>query len=215
MTILGIEFSSAERSVALLQSTPAGSTVTRLVERGGYGRPLSLIDELLRKCGTDVRDVEVLALGLGPGSYTGVRSAISLAQGWQLARGTRLQGIGSADVLATQVATLGAAGFAIVVDAQRGEYYQTDYRQANAVPEIVGPLRIVPAAHVRETLAQGVPVYGPDIARVFAGATDTYPDATTLVRLAAANESYVAGENLSPIYLRETTFVKAPPPRII
>lgn len=215
MTILGIEFSSVERSVALLQPTFAGSTVTRLVERGGHGRPLSLIDELLRKCGVTVRDVGVLAMGLGPGSYTGVRSAISLAQGWQLAGATRLQGIGSADVLAMQAAALGAVEFVVVVDAQRGEYYQADYRQENGVLKVTGPLRIVSAAQIRETVGRGVPVFGPDIARVFSGATDLYPDAAALVRLAAKLAGYVAGEDLTPIYLRETTFVKAPPPRII
>ena len=40
-------------------------------------------------------------------------------------------------------------------------------------------------------------------------------DQLTIARLAATRTDYVSGDKLEPIYLRETTFVKAPPPRIV
>jgi len=55
---------------------------------------------------------------------------------------------------------------------------------------------------------------GPDIARWFAGAKDVYPAAAMLGRLACGRRDFVPGENLEPIYLRETAFKKAPPPRL-
>ena len=44
----------------------------------------------------------LIAVGLGPGSYTGIRAAIAVAQGWQLARGIKLLGINSVECLAAQ-----------------------------------------------------------------------------------------------------------------
>jgi len=41
------------------------------------------------------------------------------------------------------------------------------------------------------------------------------PTAAMLARLAAERSDFIAGEKLEPIYLRETSFVKAPPPRIV
>ena len=46
-----------------------------------------MIEEALREAGLEREQIEVLAVGLGPGSYTGIRVALSLAQGWQLASG--------------------------------------------------------------------------------------------------------------------------------
>ena len=61
-----------------------------------------MIEKVLAAAKIEREEIEVLAVGLGPGSYTGIRVAISIAQGWQLARGVKLLGIGSAECLAAQ-----------------------------------------------------------------------------------------------------------------
>jgi tRNA threonylcarbamoyladenosine biosynthesis protein TsaB len=70
-------------------------------------------------------EIEVIAVGLGPGSYTGIRAAIAVAQGWQLARGVKLLGVSSADRMSGG-AGAGGENFRavnVVIDAQRGEFY--------------------------------------------------------------------------------------------
>jgi tRNA threonylcarbamoyladenosine biosynthesis protein TsaB len=52
-----------------------------------------MIEKVLAGAKVEREQIEVMAVGLGPGSYTGVRVAISLAQGWQLARGVKLLGM--------------------------------------------------------------------------------------------------------------------------
>ena len=46
-----------------------------------------MIEDVLARSQMEREQIEVLAVGLGPGSYTGIRVALSMAQGWQLARG--------------------------------------------------------------------------------------------------------------------------------
>src|SRR5438876_225742 len=103
MKILALEFSSAQRSVALVVD---GQVRGRAQETGTReSRALSLIETALAAAGLERENVDCLAIGLGPGSYTGIRSAIALAQGWQLARGTKILGISSVESLAAQART--------------------------------------------------------------------------------------------------------------
>src|SRR5690242_11787704 len=102
MKILALEFSSPQRSVAVVEAEPAkefsGSAVierapikvSEIIETGGVGTTLmSMIDEALGQARIQPEQIECVAVGLGPGSYNGIRQAIAMAQGWQLAAGDR------------------------------------------------------------------------------------------------------------------------------
>ncbi len=130
MKILAIEFSSARRGVAVVE----GGRVLGLAEGDGLTPgPFALIESALRAAGVEREQIECIALGRGPGSYTGVRSAIALAQGWQLALGVKLLAISSAEVLAATAQTAGVTGrVAVVIDALRGEFYSASYAVAVA-----------------------------------------------------------------------------------
>src|ERR1041385_3695067 len=91
-------------------------------------KPLALAEAALREAGLEREQIECLAIGLGPGSYTGIRAAIALAQGWQLARGGKLLGMSSAACIAAQAQAEGLRGEAcVVIDAQREEFYLAGY----------------------------------------------------------------------------------------
>ena len=97
MTVLALEFSSARRSVALARG---GTFLAEAVEQtGGRGtNAFGLIEKALADAKIAREEIELIAVGLGPGSYTGIRAAIAVAQGWQLARGTKLLGVSSVAV---------------------------------------------------------------------------------------------------------------------
>ena len=61
---------------------------------------LALVERALAQANCRREEIAVVAVGLGPGSYTGIRSAIALAQGWQLGRGVKTLGISSVECLA-------------------------------------------------------------------------------------------------------------------
>ena len=203
MTILALEFSSERRSVALardgqLLAEAAQQTQSRATDA------LGLIEKVLADAGISREAVEIIAVGLGPGSYTGIRAAIAVAQGWQLARDVKLLGIGSADALAAQAQggkILGRVNVAI--DAQRNEFYLATWEISEKSRVAVAPLKIVTAAEMASRRAAGEIFVGPEQAIAF------FPSAAIIARLAAGRRDFSAGEQLEPVYLRETNFVKA------
>src|SRR6476646_9272422 len=98
MIWLALEFSGPRRSVAVLDypvSAPGMRMVASRSDVSGDHRnigPLALVEAVLGEARLSPDSVERLVVGLGPGSYTGIRSAIALAQGWHLARGIEIYG---------------------------------------------------------------------------------------------------------------------------
>jgi tRNA threonylcarbamoyladenosine biosynthesis protein TsaB len=120
MTILAFEFSSEQRSVALARD---GIVLSGAMEAGGYRvtNAFGLIEKVLATAKMSRAEIEAIAVGLGPGSYTGIRAAIAIAQGWQLATGVKLLGVSSAEALAAQAQAAKIFGRVnVVIDAQRG-----------------------------------------------------------------------------------------------
>src|ERR1035441_3055451 len=152
MTILALEFSSGQRSVAVVRQRAgdASFVASEVVEPGAGGtRALGMIEGALREAGLEREQIEVLAIGLGPGSHTGIRVALSIAQGWQLARGIQLLGISSVDCVVAQAQAEKISGRAsVVIDAQRNEFYLAAYDLSEAGQKEVEPLGILTRAEV-------------------------------------------------------------------
>ena len=213
MTILGVEFSSPQRSVALSRD----SLVAEAVEAGGRNTAaLGMVEKVLAEIGAGREEIETLVVGLGPGSYTGIRAAIALAQGWQLANGVKLLGVSSVEAIVARAHAEEVTGrITVVIDAQRNEFYLATYDLAGAGWTEVEPLQIVPLAGVQARSEAGQLIVGPEVTRWFPAGRVVFPNAATLTRLAASRTNFVPGEALEPVYLRETAFVKAPPSRVI
>lgn len=210
MKILALEFSSARRSAAVRAQSREAVAVSG--DRDQSTRAFALIEEALEKAGLRRNDIECIAVGLGPGSYTGVRVAIAIAQGWHLARGIKLLGLSSADVLAEQARQEGLTGHAsCVIDAQRTEFYVATYDVGANPARAIDRLHIETAKQVAERAGRGETLFGPE--EGLAKNRLIFPDALVLARLAAQRNDFVRGKQLEPIYLRETSFVKAAPPR--
>jgi tRNA threonylcarbamoyl adenosine modification protein YeaZ len=217
MKILAIEFSSEHRSLALLEGTNSANAVLlgATSELGGR-RALALVEETLQRAGCEREQIDCIAVGIGPGSYTGIRGAIALAQGWQLGREIKLLGISSVACLAAQVQAEKSFGAVnIVIDAQRNEFYLARYEIDSASRCEVEPLRLATFDEVNKLLSARQLVLGPEITRWFPQGRNLFPEAVTLGRLALERTDFVPGEKIEPIYLRETNFKKAPPLRVI
>ena len=205
MKILALEFSSSQRRVAVAENDSVLATVTTDNLKTS---PLTLIDKVLQKARLDRATIEVVALGIGPGSYTGIRSAIATAQGWQLARNINLLPISSAEVLAATARASGQRGEThLLIDAQRTEYYHATWNLTDESQTETAPLRIIDMEE-----ATKLESFGPDLPKV-PNCQPLSPDTTILAQLAAKRTDFQRGETIEPIYLRPTEFVKAPPPR--
>ncbi len=219
MKILALEFSSERRNVAVFdtESTAFATGLGTAEETGGRStHALRLVEEALRMAGAGREEIERLVVGIGPGSYTGVRTAIALAQGWQIVRGTRILGVSTVEGLAAQAEQLGLRGtINVVIVAQRNEFYLAGYEISDGAQRACEPLRLATLAEVQAKIVAGESVIGPDVNRTFPAGQDVFPSAVILGQLAAGRHDFIPGEKLEPIYLREIGFVKAPPPRVI
>jgi tRNA threonylcarbamoyladenosine biosynthesis protein TsaB len=208
MTILALEFSSARRSAALARG---GEVLAEATEQNGARgtNAFGLVEKILADAHGQRAEVEVIAVGLGPGSYTGIRAAIALAQGWQLAAGVKLLGVSSVASLAAQAQAENIFGRVnLVIDAQRVEFYLTTWEISGTQRREISPLEIVPAAEIAARTAAGEICAGPEMERRL------FPSAATIARLAAERTDFLPGDRLEPVYLRETSFVKAPGRRV-
>ncbi len=89
---------------------------------------LADVDALIRQASAQPRDVAALAVGIGPGSFTGIRIGLAVARGLALALDVPAAGVSTLDALAA-----GAPGAIPVIDAKRREVF------------VLGPSAIAPA----------------------------------------------------------------------
>ena len=212
MKIWALEFSSVERSAAVFAD---GSVRGAASETGGRDvKALGLVESALRAAQCEREEIGCVAVGLGPGSYTGIRAAIALAQGWALVHPVKLLGVSSADCLAAQAQAAGWFGRVnIVMDAQRQEFYLASYEVSPTGWSLAKPFHLLTDDEEKARRQRGEMFAGPEVKG--AGDRILFPEATTLARLAAGRTDFVSGENLEPVYLRVANFVKAPPTRIV
>lgn len=202
MTILAIDTSTNHGSVALLVDGELRLEETIVADRS-HSASLFAVLERARAL---VPTIDLVAIGLGPGSYAGVRIAIAAAMGFELGLGARLVGLPSVAALETD-----APRYIAIGDARRESFYFTlvDGGVCLEGPLLftTGELRAKLDAHA------GLPVLMPTPIAAFPGAAVALPSAARLARLAAAESGIVARGDLEPLYLREPyiTQPKAPP----
>ena len=211
MMILALEFSADQRSVACVR----GNVVLAEAEETG-GRAtdaIGLIERTLKLAGVKPEEIGGMAVGLGPGSYTGIRTALAVAEGWHLVRPVQFLGFSSVAVLAAQAQAEGVFGEVhLVVDAQRGEVYHSRWRISEAAVTELDSLKIIPASELAGLWAEGDVVAGQEAIRWCATGKGIFTRAAILGTM-AVRKPQMGLAPLEPIYLRETSFVKAAPSR--
>lgn len=215
MKVLSLELSSSRRSVGLADlnsSTPANEIA---LDPGANARSTAAFSLIERSLSPhyDRSQITRLAVGLGPGSYTGIRVAVSIAQGWAAAHPIELVGIPSLDLLVEQARRKQARGTVnFAFDAQRGEIYLARYRFTDgAPPHLEHPLQLFAVSEAERRMAAGEPVTGPDLDKLLPTAAPLFAGAGTLAEMARGRTDFVLPEALQPVYLRETNFVKVRP----
>jgi tRNA threonylcarbamoyladenosine biosynthesis protein TsaB len=169
-------------------------------------------------------DIELVAVDLGPGLFTGLRVGVSTAKGLAQALHIGIIGLSSVDVLIGAAAALGHRGLILsVVDARRGEVFAA-LRDVSAADgpsvEILAPALFAPEALARTVGELGRPVVAvgdgaqryADVLGAVTGVTCVTdalgaPPASTLLGLAlelvARGTRPMPASEVVPIYLRE------------
>jgi len=133
-----------------------------------------------------------IVVGLGPGSYAGVRIAIAAGIGISVASGAEMVGVPS-------IAGLDEGEYLAVGDARRGGYWVANLKEG----EIVSGPEILTREGMEQRLAgTGLPVYSSEEVG-FAGVALRFPDVERIGRLGIAGRGVIARGALEPMYLRE------------
>ena len=209
MNVLALD-TATEASALALQ---AGDRLYSRTAREGLRHAQSLvpqIEQLLAQAALAAAALDLVVVGVGPGSFTGLRIAIATARG--LARGAPcdLVGVPTLDVLAWPLRFW--PGLVVpVIDAKKDRVYAAAYREGSRVSEFLD----LAAAELGAALGDGDPVLltGPfagEAARRAAIAAWTLdsshglPDPLALLALGAAARARGEGAEPAPVYLRKS-----------
>ncbi len=157
---------------------------------GGHGGRLpGALSDLLLAEGRTLAEVEGYAIGLGPGSFTGLRIGLATWKGLAYGNARPLAGCSSLAALAIAAAAGAEPGALLVplLDARKGEVYAGFYRAApdgRSVEAVAPEEALAPSALAERLVAQAAAGANPAL---FGGGLFAYPDAfARLPRLAGA-----------------------------
>ena len=219
MWLLAIEWSSSRRSVALINPEPT-TDETKALARGieKDASPTSLIQELLETHSVSPEAISSIALGIGPGSYTGIRSAIGFSLGWVTAREIPILPIRSDRALAYRFRLNKkpeASPVFFASYAQQETFAVAGFSIENGRLVEPFPLGLKSISELEALIKKQEAIYGVDLGKRCPEAKPIHPQAEDIGRLAFVEGDPISPESIKPIYLRETQFKKAPPPRDI
>jgi tRNA threonylcarbamoyladenosine biosynthesis protein TsaB len=222
MRLLALDTATEACTVALL--TEHG-LISESVEigRGHAQKILGMVDRILAEGGVTLASLSGIAAGVGPGSFTGVRVSVAVAQGLAFGAGLPVVPVTSLEALALEAIGRGAERVMACLDARMGEVYWGCFAaQPAGLLCALGTPAVGPPAAVRLPEAAARPGSGPfqGIGRGFAVYPElvglaglsvdpadarALPQAGEIARLGAAR--LVAGggidpEFLEPLYVR-------------
>jgi len=126
--VLALETSTSACSVAL----KVDEAIDQLYEEGNNlhsKRLLEMVDQLLQKHGVSLEQVELIASGVGPGAFTGLRIGVGVAQGLAYSHSIPVAGVSSLQALARSVGDdIACNGYVVCgLDARMSEIYWTAF----------------------------------------------------------------------------------------
>jgi len=182
MVMLALDTSTSRTDVALVR----GDQVHAHLHADGamaHGEALgALVEQAFRDSGITAADLTSVAVGTGPGPFTGLRVGLAFARTMGLARGLPVHGLCSLDVLASAVT--GDEEFLAITDARRKEVYWAGYARGERVegPHVGLPADVAQMWGERLVVGEGARTY----AHLFPHAQEPLlPSAVDLARLAA------------------------------
>lgn len=179
MKVLGIDTASGFASVAVIDGDRVLAD-TRSDTSGHRADLLVLVDDVCARAGVSALQLDGVAIGAGPGSFTGLRIGMATAKGIAFAAQRPLWAVSSLAALAhAELARDPSGDVVAVLDARRGEIYVGAYRHTPAAGEAArGSVELVGDERV---IAPGaLAAFAPPGARFVGDAADAYPELAPL-----------------------------------
>jgi len=146
MTLLALETATTTCGVAVLRDESVLAQAHLHRSRVHSERLTPLAEDTLRHADVAPDELDVVAVSMGPGSYTGLRIGVSTAKGWALATDAHLVGVPTLDAYAAQLRPVAADGDVVsaLLDARRDEVYAGASRVTTDGMEEHAPTKALP-----------------------------------------------------------------------
>lgn len=204
MNILAVDTCFGRCSVAILQD---GQPSGLLIEETPWKQAetiVPMIVELLRKSCTDYKKIQLIAVTIGPGSFTGTRIGLAAVKGISMASKIKLVGITSTEAIAfafLRKNKVSGQELQVLIDARRGQYYSQSFFIGSDVPSAIDKISMLDIDDVKNSKNRTI-VCNSEIesGNFFSNFTFTAED----VALLASKKSFQDSEfiNISPLYIR-------------
>ncbi len=217
MRILAIDTATPASSVAIAEDDELRGLSVNVDRRGHVKFLIPAIDFCLEQATWAARDIDIVAVDVGPGPYTGLRSGLSTAQAFAAAIGAPMVTVSSLTTIAVRAAT-GRRRIWSVVDMRRGQIAVAPFSPLpggvapDGEPDVVRPeeFKAMLAAEVGDTLVVGDWQSVPEstwtgLHRVKRG-RPRYPSAETILEIAlmkARQGNTTFADDVRPVYMRE------------
>jgi tRNA threonylcarbamoyl adenosine modification protein YeaZ len=142
MFLLGLDAALARCSAAVVAD---GQVAAERTEPGGRGHGAvlaPLVRAVLADAGRAATALDGVAVTVGPGSFTGLRAAIALAQGIALAAGCPVVGVTVAEALAAALPPLAGWTLWVAIDSRRGRVFLDRAGTIHGLPAADGPVAV-------------------------------------------------------------------------
>ncbi len=217
MRILAIDTSTSWCSVALCFDEQPIVHRHELLGSKASQHLLPWCSNLLQQYGARFSDLDALAVGVGPGAFTGVRLSVAVAQGLSVGSQLPVIPVTSLDAMASHVAkqyqTPQNTRFTIALDARMGEVYWARYQQGALLPEPMNSIQLTAPENIEDNsqdfiAGNALAEYADFFKDHFVGRqidSQLVPSALSILDLAQVR--YQAGqtilvEQLEPLYIR-------------
>ena len=159
MKILSFDTTLETCSVAVLRDEVLLAHRAQRLERGHAEALLPMIEATMAEARLDFSDLDVVAVTVGPGTFTGQRIGLAAARGIGLAQNIPVQGVTTLDAMAYGVAAAGLCqgheDILVALDARREEVNLQLYRQPLAWPQSISEPIAVPIAELGDHVPAG------------------------------------------------------------
>ena len=196
---------------------------SELTQRGHSEKILGMLDAVMTEAKCTLADIDVVAFGRGPGSFTGVRIGVGVAQGIAFARQLPVIPVSTmAAVAQLAIDNHAATRIAVAMDARMGEVYAAHFVAENGLAEkldeeqVCAPDKFHPVDNAQWFAAgTGWDEYGVVLRQNFAQKISDkqalLPSAAAIAKLAfaaAQKGQTISAEQAVPVYLRDNVAKK-------
>lgn len=154
MLILGLDTATSRGTMALWEDGEVVAEIGLKTGKGGGESLLDLLGTITQKSGHEFRSIDLIAVGTGPGSFTGLRVGLAAVKGIAVGIDRPVFGLSTLRVIAENARYATTQYIATVLDARRDRVYAALYRSHNSdIVECLKPPQVVAATEFAQQLA--------------------------------------------------------------